>query len=102
MPSLIDVDTVSDGLPDVTLVEVGDLIVFTAPGGVVESGTALEPLAAFSRALPGPGGRPLVPQGPPNVVLFRAARVGEAGLRISTGDVCVVDARSARARVTVT
>lgn len=65
---------------------VGDLLAFTAPGGVLESGSALEPLGVFTRSLPGPDGRPLSPQGPPTHVLFRAVAAGEALVRVSTGD----------------
>jgi hypothetical protein len=101
VPLLVGVDIVSDEPPGVIRLEVGDLVVFTAPGGVVDSGTALEPMGAFIRAIPGPDGRPLVPQGTPNAVLFRATTPGEAVLHITTGDVWVAETRYVRVRVTV-
>ena len=101
MPLLVDVETGPDGPPDVLALDVGDLVAFTAPGGTVDSGTALEPMGAFVRALPGPDGRPLVPQGPPNLVLFRATSPGEAVVRITTGDVWAPEPRQATVRVTV-
>jgi hypothetical protein len=87
MPLLVCVASTLDGFPGAVTLEVGDLVLFTAPGGVIESGSALEPLGAFTQALPDPEGHPLAPQGPPNLVLFRAARPGEALVRITTGDV---------------
>ena len=83
MPLLIEVEAVPEG--PITL-GVGDVVACSASGAVVDSGTAVGVLGAFVRALPGPGGRPLVPQGPPNVVLFRADRPGDAVLRIATSE----------------
>lgn len=88
-------------LPGLITVEVGDLVVFDAPGGVIESGTAVEQVGVFVRALPGPDGDPLVPQGPPNVVLFRAARPGEASLRITVGHAWAASPRGAAVQVRV-
>jgi hypothetical protein len=87
MPLLVCVASTPDGFPGAVTLEVGDLVLFTAPGGVIESGSALEALGAVTQAVPGPEGHPLAPQGPPNLVLFRAARPGEALVRITTGDV---------------
>jgi hypothetical protein len=87
MPHLLCIESTPDGFPGTVTLEVGDLILFTAPGGVIESGSALEPLGTFTQALPGPNGHALAPLGPPNLVLFRATRPGEALLRITTGDV---------------
>jgi hypothetical protein len=101
MPLLIDVETAPPGPPPLITLEVGDLVAFSAPGAVVESGTALEPMGAFVRALPGPDGRPLVPQGPPNVVLFRASSPGEAILRVTIGYVWAAGTNGASVRITV-
>src|SRR3954453_8317332 len=86
MPLLVCVESTPDGFPGGAPLEAGDPALFTAPGGVIESGSALEALGAFTQALPGPEGHALAPQGPPNLVLFRATRPGEALLRITIGD----------------
>ena len=79
--------------PTQVVVGVGDVLSIAAPGGMVRdtehgaSGVApLRLLGAYRQGIIGPDGHPLVPAGPPNVILFLAQAPGRAALDIVAGD----------------
>ena len=85
MPRLIDITDPSSCCSPLT-VQVGDLLQFHAFGGRIADGTAIEFLGPFVTADIGTNGLIYTPQGPPNVVFFRAQRPGSATLSVVTGD----------------
>jgi hypothetical protein len=101
MPRLVSVPSAPDGFPDAVTLEVGDLVVFTASGGGIESGSALQTLGTFIGALPGPGGRTLAGQGAPNLTVFRAVAPGASLVRLISGDVRRGPTSESHVRVTV-
>jgi hypothetical protein len=74
-------------LPPRLTVEVGDLLVFGATGGHVQSGAdAVELMGAFQTGVLADDGRILTPTGAPGTVLFRARCPGLATIDVVTGD----------------
>jgi len=73
--------------PSPLTVHLGDVLLFRATGGLVRSGADIvELLGPFLPALLGDDGNILTPMGPPNAVLFRARRPGQAVIDVVTGD----------------
>jgi hypothetical protein len=73
--------------PSTLTLHVGDVLVFRAPGGLVQSGNdVVEMLGAFVEAVVGEDGKIYAPVGPPNSVLFRALRAGRTKLEIVTSN----------------
>jgi hypothetical protein len=86
MGRLIEIEHVGEGSPTLT-VHVGDVLLFKATGGHVQSGDdVVEMLGAFLPAIQGDNGNILTPMGAPNTVLFRALRPGRASIDVVTGD----------------
>ena len=86
MSRLIAVDLVGDELPDEVAVAVGDVLRFSASGGRVREGDAVEIIGIFTDGIMGTDGQALTPMGAPNTVLFRARQPGTAGIDVVTGD----------------
>ena len=86
MNRLIDVRPVERALPSLLEIGVGDVLRFSASGGRVTAGTAVELLGILTQSVLGTDGSVLTPQGAPNVVLFRACRPGHARIDVVTGD----------------
>lgn len=87
MGRLIEIQPGTQGFPPSITVEVGDLLVFSATGGHVQSGAdAVEIVGAFLSSVLGSNGRILSPMGAPNAVLFLARRPGHATIEVVTGD----------------
>lgn len=73
--------------PSPLTVRPGDVLLFRAAGGRVRSGgEVVELLGPFLQAVVGDDGNILTPMGPPNTVLFRARRPGQALIDVVTGD----------------
>jgi hypothetical protein len=72
--------------PSPLALSVGDLLLFRACGGQVSVGQAIESLGPFLTADVGDDGAIYTPQGPPNLVVFRARRPGVATVTLVTGD----------------
>ena len=85
MGRLIEVQTAL-GVPSSLSLHVGDVLLFKATGGHVQSGDVVEMLGAFLQAILGDNGHILTPMGAPNTVLFRALRPGRATIDVVTGD----------------
>ena len=86
MGRLIEIQQVQDA-PSSLALEVGDVVLFKASGGHVQSGAGVvEMLGAFLSAILGDNGTILTPMGAPNTVLFRALRPGRATIDVVTGD----------------
>jgi hypothetical protein len=86
MARLIELQDV-EGDSTLKPVAVGDMLLFHASGGHVRSGAdVVELIGPFVSAVSGAEGEILTPAGPPNTVLFRARRKGEAEIDILTGD----------------
>src|SRR5436190_2188047 len=86
MARLIEVQDV-EGDSALEPVAVGDMLLFHASGGHVRSGTeVVELIGPFVSAVSGAEGEIRTPASPPNTVLFRARRKGEAEIDILTGD----------------
>ncbi len=101
MSRLIQVPADRGPGPDPELaVGVGDLLSFSATGGRVRDGTAVELLGAHTAGVVGTDGRVLTPQGPPSTVLFRAREPGRAELEVVTGPWGAQTTRSVQVRVT--
>jgi hypothetical protein len=85
MGRLIEVQDVG-GCPSPLTIHPGDVLLFRAAGGRVHSGNdVVEELGAFLTAVIGDNGSVLTPEGPPNAVLFRAHRSGDARIEIISG-----------------
>ena len=85
MGRLIEIEDARE-CPAPLAVRVGDVILFHAAGGRVESGRGVvEMWGPFLRAVLGDDGRVLAPAGTPNTVLFRARRPGRATVAVITG-----------------
>jgi len=68
-------------------ISVGDVLFFHASGARVRSGVdVIDMLGTFVAAVVGTEGQILTPQGPPNVVLFRALHPGKVSIDLVTGD----------------
>ena len=85
MNRLIDLGSITRALPSTLTLDVGDLLRFSASGGWVAGGTAVELVGAFTRSTVGSDGRVLSPQGPPSVVIFRSCSAGTAEISVVTG-----------------
>jgi hypothetical protein len=86
MARLIEIEHVQKVHSNLTL-EVGDVVLFKATGGHVQSGAeAVEMVGMFNPAVVGDNGRIFSPLGAPNTVLFRALRAGMAVVDVVTGD----------------
>lgn len=83
---LIDLRPSDQQLPANLTVAIGDVLKFSASGGHVREGQAVELLGSFSSAAVGTDGSVLAPAGAPNVVLFVAARPGRATIDVVSGD----------------
>jgi hypothetical protein len=78
---------VSQDLPPVLHVQVGDLLMFGASGGrVLEGGSAVELLGIFLTGVLSDDGRVLSPVGPPTSALFRTLQPGKARIEVVRGD----------------
>lgn len=86
MSRLIAVDLVGDEFPDEVVVAVGDVLRFTASGGRVRQGDAVEMVGIFTDGVLGADGHALSPMGSPNAVMFRARQPGTADIDVVTGD----------------
>jgi hypothetical protein len=87
MGRLIEIQSGAEELPPRLAIKTGDLLVFTATGGHVQSGgDVIEMLGAFLTGVVGNGGQILSPMGAPNTVLFLARRSGQARIDVVTGD----------------
>lgn len=86
MGRLIEVQHTQALPPSLTL-RVGDLLIFAATGGHVQSGAdVVEILGPFLPGLLGDNGEILSPMGAPNAVMFLARRLGRATIKVVTGD----------------
>ncbi|HEY0700254.1 MAG TPA: hypothetical protein VGD43_20920 [Micromonospora sp.] len=86
MTRLIEIEPATQELPPELTVAVGDILRFAASGGRVREGSAVEPLGILVGSVVGTDGTVVAPQGPPNVVLFRACSPGRAQVDVVTGD----------------
>ncbi|MDZ7961265.1 MAG: hypothetical protein RMY34_25855 [Aulosira sp. DedQUE10] len=86
MGRLIEVQNVQALPPSLTL-RVGDLLIFGATGGHVQSGADIvEILGPFFPGVMGNNGKILSPIGAPNAVMFLARRPGRAMIDVVIGD----------------
>jgi hypothetical protein len=85
MARLIDIRPSEEKVPSELGLIVGDLIRFTAMGGQVRSGTAVELLGIFTDSVVSTDGSVLTPQGAPSAVLFRASVPGNAVIDVVSG-----------------
>jgi hypothetical protein len=86
MGRLIEVQH-AQGFPPSLTIKVGDVLVFGAAGGHVQSGAdVVEILGPFLPGTLGDQGQILSPMGAPNAVLFLARRPGRATVDVVTGD----------------
>jgi hypothetical protein len=86
MGRLIEVQNVQALPPSLTL-RVGDLLIFGATGGHVQSGAdVVEILGPFFPGVMGNNGKILSPMGAPNAVMFLTRRPGRATIDVVTGD----------------
>ncbi|HKQ76929.1 MAG TPA: hypothetical protein VJ810_24755 [Blastocatellia bacterium] len=86
MARLIEVQDVSV-YPSSLMVHPGDLLLFWAVGGQVQSGDdVVEMLGPFVQAVLGNDGNILTPAGTPNTILFYARQAGSALIDVITGD----------------
>ena len=73
--------------PSPLVVQAGDVLLFHASGGHVRSGAdVVDLLPPLVSAVVGTNGRVLTPAGPPNTVLVRVHRSGQATIDVITGD----------------
>lgn len=86
MARLIEIQAAA-GCPSPLTVQAGDVLLFRAAGGRIESGgNTVELLGAFVPAVVGDEGGVLQPQGLPDTVLFVARRPGHARIAVMLGD----------------
>jgi hypothetical protein len=86
MARLIEVQD-AGACPSPLTVGLGDVLLFRAAGGHVRDGEeVVELVGAFLSAVVGDDGNILAPMGPPNTVLFRARKRGQARIDVITGD----------------
>jgi hypothetical protein len=86
MGRLIEVSR-AQGFPAHISIKVGDMLVFKASGGRVQSGSdAIEILGPFVPGALGDDGKVLSPMGSPGTVFVLARRLGQASIDIITGD----------------
>jgi hypothetical protein len=86
MARLIEVDNAS-ALPVKITIERGDLLLFKASGGNVDSGfDVVELIGPFLSVLMLSSGDVIAPMGAPNSILFLARSAGRARIKVITGD----------------
>src|SRR5208283_4095440 len=85
MGRLIEVPHIGD-LPAEVVVQVGDLLLFRATGGRVQSGAGLVALGSFVAGVIASDGRTISAMGAPAATLFRAMEPGRALIDLFTGD----------------
>jgi hypothetical protein len=85
MGRLIEVQRVVD-LPPELIVQVGDLLLFRATGGRVESGAGVTNIGSFVAGSLTEDGKVLSAVGAPDATLFRASAPGRALIDLFTGD----------------
>lgn len=85
MGRLIEVPHIGD-LPAELIVQVGDLLLFRATGGRVQSGAGLANLGSFVAGAMTSDGRVVSALGAPNATLFHALEPGRALIDLFTGD----------------
>jgi hypothetical protein len=85
MGRLIEVRRVID-LPAELVVQVGDLLLFRATGGRVQSGSAVANLDSFVAGTLTGDGRVLAAAGAPDATLFHASEPGRVLIELFTGD----------------
>jgi hypothetical protein len=83
---LIDIQPGLQDLPEEMVVRVGDVLRFSATGGHLREGTAVELIGILADAVLGTDGQVLSPMGPPGTVLFHATAPGRAVIDVVTGD----------------
>ena len=75
------------GFPPSLTLKVGDMLVFGATGGHIQSGVdILEFFGPFLPGVVGDNGQILSPMGAPNTILFLARSPGRAIIELVTGD----------------
>jgi len=86
MGRLVEIDN-AQAAPSSLVVQVGDVLLFKATGGHIQSGgSVIEMLGAFLPAVLGDNGQIIAPMGAPNTVLFRVVQPGRATIDVVTGD----------------
>jgi len=85
MNRLIEIRPMAQGLPQHLTVGVGDVLSFSASGGRVLRGDAVELVGVLVPGVVATDGRILSPEGPPGTVLFRARHPGRSTLTVVTG-----------------
>ncbi len=86
MARLIEVDN-AQALPFRITIERGDLLLFKASGGNVNSGfEVVELIGPFLSVLMLDNGEVVAPMAAPNTVMFLARNSGKAEVRVVTGD----------------
>ena len=85
MGRLIEVQRVVD-LPPELIVQVGDLLLFRATGGRVQSGAGVTNLGSFVAGSLTEDGKVLSAVGAPDATLFHAFEPGRALIDLFTGD----------------
>ena len=85
MARLIEIPEVPT-CPSPLAVRTGDVVMFRAAGGRIQSGAAVELLGPFVPGEVGTEGDILTPMGPPNAVLFLARGLGRATVDVISGD----------------
>jgi hypothetical protein len=85
MGRLIEVRRVVD-LPAELVVQVGDLLLFRATGGCVQSGAGLTNLGSFVAGSLTGDGKVLSAAGAPDATLFHASEPGRVLIELFTGD----------------
>jgi hypothetical protein len=82
---LIEVRGVVD-LPPELVVQVGDVLLFRATGGIIRSGAGVTTLGSFVAGTLTGDGLVLSPVGAPDATLFYASEPGRALIDLFTGD----------------
>jgi hypothetical protein len=86
MGRLIEVDD-PKSVHDRLTIRVGDVLLFRGSGGRIRAGAdVLELLGPFVPAVVGDNGEIFSPTAPPNTLLLRALRPGQAAIEVVTGD----------------
>lgn len=86
MSRLIGIQPSQQDLPAELLVEVGDVLQFSATGGHIREGTSVKLIGILTDSVLGTNGRVLSPMGAPGTVLFLASSPGSTVIGIVTGD----------------
>ncbi|RZI53886.1 MAG: hypothetical protein EOP16_00630 [Pseudonocardia sp.] len=86
MNVFIEIQDLARLLPDQLVIQVGDILRFSASGALVKDGSSIEVLGILLEAVVGTDGQILRPMGSPNVVLLCARSAGYSTVDIITGD----------------